>query len=251
MQATCELLSDLSFSLEGLAVARSFVFTWRTCWAQRSRSRWEAFQSHMALCMTQLRWIISAQCQEITVIAQRPEGKLSASWYIAAFKCGEPFEYRYPTPPLPPPVPGSPLNPVKEGKMWPHVPYICLVQYYIVDDKNYLEFKERVGRFAKGCWAEGDHTDLRKPLSCARLAAAPYPEQVVGVFAFFVQEFTLAVAREALVPRWPLAWRGMAIPRKAVASQGKCELLGLMIVWLCLHMAALGGSWSLGHQEPL
>lgn len=59
----------------------------------------------------------------------------------------------------------------KEGKTWPHVPYISLEQYYIANDKNYAEFKERLGRFAKGCLAEGNHADLRKPLSCKWPAA--------------------------------------------------------------------------------
>lgn len=72
----------------------------------------------------------------------------------------------------------------KEGKTWSHVPYISLVQYYIAHDKNYPEFEKRRDRFAKGCLAERNHRDLRKPLSCERLAARRYPGQV-SIFAFF------------------------------------------------------------------
>lgn len=73
---------------------------------------------------------------------------------------------------------------VKEGKTWPHVPYIPLLWYYIANDKNYSEFKERLGKLAKGCLAEGSYADLRKPLSREWLAAGRYPVQVC-IFAFF------------------------------------------------------------------
>lgn len=109
------------------------------------------------------------------------------------------------------------------------------VTIYIANDKNDCEFKERLGRFIKGCLEEGSHTHLRKALA-ARLYL---------YFCIFFQEFTSTVAKKA---------RDTAINRKAITFQSTCELLGLIIHRLCLCMAAHTGSFCsldlpASHQE--
>lgn len=96
---------------------------------------------------------------------------------------------------------------------------------YITNDKNDWQFKQRLGRFTKGCLEEGNHTHLRKTLA-ARLYL---------YFCIFLQEFTLTVARKV---------QDTAINRKAIISQSTCELLGLITHRLCLCMAAHTGNRS-------
>lgn len=105
--------------------------------------------------------------------------------------------------------------------------YISLVQYYIAND-NYPEFKERLGRFTKGCLAKGNHTDLRNPLSCERLAAGWYPGQV-GFFAFFSRNSLWLWPESHCCPGGPLPdvvrpFPGkLSFPRANVSSWVSCS----------------------------
>lgn len=215
---------------EGLAVAGSLVFSWWTCWAHQLW--WEALQSPTALCMTPLRWITKAQCQEITVIAEGPKEKPCASWSmtLCSFQMHRALPIQCPKSPLPLPVSGSLLCP-GEGRQ--DTAPCALYPFGAIDtanDKNDSDFKDRLGRFTKGCLEEGNHTHLRRAL-----AARLHPGQV-GIFCIFLQEFTLTVAREA---------QDTATNRKAITFQSTCELLGLITPRLCLPMAALNGNRSL------